>query len=125
VQEETGQDTAREEGMAANPLETRARKRTDAERQRIAEAQAARADALAELNQERQLYRAAEELQITADNQELEECLKNSMELLTHQQVERVANAVQGTTKGPLEALRGLSAQLAALCSPRGKPAGE
>jgi citrate synthase len=37
------------------------------------------------------------------------------MELLTHQQVERVANAVQGTTKEPLEALRGLSAQLAAL----------
>jgi hypothetical protein len=80
--------------MAANPLETRARKRIDAERRRTAEAKATRADALAKLNREWQLRQEAEELQIAAEDQELEECLKNGMGLLTYQQVERVANAV-------------------------------
>jgi hypothetical protein len=37
------------------------------------------------------------------------------MGILTQDQVQRVANAVQGTDKGPIEALRGLSEQLVAL----------
>jgi hypothetical protein len=37
------------------------------------------------------------------------------MELLTREQVERVADAVRGTTTGPMEALRGLSKQLVTL----------
>jgi hypothetical protein len=41
--------------MAANPLETRDRKRTDAERQRNAEAKAAKADVLVRLILEWQL----------------------------------------------------------------------
>ncbi len=55
-------------------------------------------------------------MQITADELELAESLKNGMGLLTHEQVERVANAVRRTNKGPLEALRGLSVQLVTLC---------
>jgi hypothetical protein len=62
------------------------------------------------------MRRAAEELQIAADYCELVECLKNGMGLLTHEQVKRVANAVPGTAKGPLVVLKGLSAQLVALC---------
>jgi len=42
-------------------------------------------------------------------------CLKTIMGLLTREQLKRVANAVRGTTRGPMEALRGLSAQLVAL----------
>jgi hypothetical protein len=56
------------EEAAATPLETRARKGTDAEKQRAAEARAARVEAQARLNQERQLRRAAEEARITADD---------------------------------------------------------
>ncbi len=51
VQPQTAQDTA--QGDAANPLETGTRQRTDAERQRAAEAKAARGAALAKLNRER------------------------------------------------------------------------
>jgi hypothetical protein len=37
------------------------------------------------------------------------------MGLMTHEQVRRVMNAVCGTNKGPLEALKGLSPQLVTL----------
>jgi hypothetical protein len=106
---EMAQNTVQGEKKAATPLETKAGRRVDTEKQRAAEAKTARAEALAELNWERQLRLAAEELRIAADKPDLAECLKTDMGLLTREQVERVTNAVRGTTRGPMEALRGLS----------------
>jgi hypothetical protein len=93
---------------SCNPLETGPRRRTDAEKQRAAKGKAARADALTRQDWERQQ-------RVGADRQDLAECLMSGMGLLTLEQVERIANAVQGTTRGPMEALRGLSAHLVAL----------
>jgi hypothetical protein len=63
VQPQTAQDTA--QGDAATPLETGARERTDAERQRAAEAKAAREAALAKLNRERQQKRLRDAQELT------------------------------------------------------------
>jgi hypothetical protein len=101
VHRETAQNTMLGEEKAASPLETRARKRADAEKQRAAEAKAARAEALIEQDRERQQRLAAEELQNAADRRDLAECLKSGMGLLTREQVERVANVVRGTPEGP------------------------
>ncbi len=69
------------EEKAASTLETRARKRANAEKQRAAEAKAARLEALIEQDRERQQRLAAEELQNAADRRDLAECLKSSMGL--------------------------------------------
>jgi hypothetical protein len=55
VQTQTAQNTV--QGDAATPLETRARQRNDDEKQRAAEAKAAREAALTKLNKERQQKR--------------------------------------------------------------------
>jgi hypothetical protein len=115
VHRETAQNTAQGEEKAATPLETGARKRADAEKQRAAEAKAARGEALTEQDRERQQRLAAEQEQDVGDRRDLAECLNSGMGLLTRDQVQRVANAVQGTNKGPMEALRGLITQLVAL----------
>ncbi len=48
-------------------------------------------------------------------SRELAECLRSGMGILTHDQVRRVTNGVQGTNKGPMQALRSLNEQLVAL----------
>ncbi len=102
VQTETAQNTV--QGDAAAPLETGTRKRTDAEKQRAAEAKAVRTTALTEQEQERQL-------RLVIEQEELCKCMNSGMGILTPDQVRRVVNAVTGTNKGPMEAIRGLSVQ--------------
>jgi hypothetical protein len=82
VHPQMAQDTA--QGDAATPLETGTRQHTDAEKQRAAEARAAREAALAKLNRERQLKRLR-------DAQEFTKCLSSGMDLLTPEQVGRPA----------------------------------
>jgi hypothetical protein len=106
VQTETEQNNSK--GDSATPLETGERKHANAEKQGAAEAKAGRKAALTEQDQERQLG-------LLRDQQELARCLNSGMGILTPEQVRQVANAVAGTNKGPMEALRGLSEQLVAL----------
>ncbi len=103
VQTQTAQNTA--QGDAATPLETGTRQRTDAEKQRAAEAKAARAAALAEVNRERQQ-------RLLRDAQELTRCLSSGMGLLTPDQVRQIANAVTGTNNKPMEVLRSFNQRL-------------
>ena len=74
VQTQTAQNTA--QGDAATPLDTGARQRTDAEKQRAAEAKEACAAALAEQDRERQQ-------RLLRDAQELTRCKNSGMGLLT------------------------------------------
>ncbi len=99
MQTQTAQNTA--QGDAATPLETRTRQRTDAEKQRAAEAKAARA-ALAEQDRERQQ-------RLLRDAQELNKCLNSSLGLLTPDQVRQIADAVTGTNNEPMKVLRSLN----------------
>jgi hypothetical protein len=102
VQTKTAQNTA--QGDAATPLETGTRQRTNAEKQRAAEAKAARA-ALAEQDRERQQ-------RLLKDTQELNKCLNSGMGLLTPDQVRQIADAVTGTNNEPMEVLRSLNERL-------------
>jgi hypothetical protein len=77
VQREMAQNIA--QGDSATPLKTGARKRTDAEKQRAAKAKAAPAEALTEQDRERQQ-------RLAAGLQELLECLKTGMGILTQDQ---------------------------------------
>ncbi len=103
VQPQTVQDTA--QGDAATPLETGARQRTDAEKQRAAEAKPAREAALAKLNRKRKQRRIR-------DAQELTRCLNSGMGLLTPEQVRQITNTVTGTDKEPMDALRSFNERL-------------
>ena len=102
MQTQTAQNTA--QGDAASPLETGTRQHTDAEKQRAAEAKAARA-ALTEQDRERQQ-------RLLKDTQELNKCLNSGMGLLTPDQVRQIADAVTGTNNEPMEVLRSLNEQL-------------
>jgi hypothetical protein len=97
------QDTA--QGDAATPLETVTRQRTDAEKQRAAEARAAREAALAKLNRERQLKRLR-------DAQEFTKCLSSGMDLLTPEQVRQFTNSATDTDNEPMDALRSFNKRL-------------
>jgi hypothetical protein len=102
VQTQTAQNTA--QGDAATPLETGTRQRTDAEKQRAAEAKAART-ALAEQDWERQQ-------RLLRDAQELTRFLNSGMGPLTPDQVRQIADAVTGTNNEPMEVLRSLNERL-------------
>jgi hypothetical protein len=102
VQTQTVQNTA--QGDAATPIETGRRQRTDAEKQRAAEAKAAHTE-LAEQDQERQQ-------RLLRDAQELNKCLNSGMGLLTPDQVRQIADAVTGTNNEPMEVLRSLNERL-------------
>ncbi len=100
MQTQTAQNTT--QGDVVTPLETGTRQRTDAEKQRAAEAKAARTAALAEQDRERQQ-------RLLRDAQELTRCLNSGMGLLTPVQVRQIANAVTGTNNEPMEVLRSLN----------------
>ncbi len=103
MQTQTAQNTV--QGDSATPLETGTRQRIDAEKQGAAEAKAARAAALAEVNRERQQ-------RLLRDAQELARCLSSGMGLLIPDQVRQIANAVTGTYNEPMEVLRSLNERL-------------
>ena len=102
MQTQTAQNTT--QGDAATPLETGTRQRTDAEKQRAAEAKAAHT-ALAEQDRDRQQ-------RLLRDAQELNKCLNSGMGLLTPDQVRQIADAVTGTNNEPMEVLRSLNERL-------------
>ncbi len=106
VQPKTAQNTA--QGDSATPLETGTRQRADAERQRAAEARAARKAALTELNREKQQKRIR-------DAQELTRCLSTGMGLLIPEQVRQITNAVTGTNNEPMDTLRSFNERLETL----------
>jgi hypothetical protein len=94
VHTQTEQNTP--QGNAATPLETGLRQRGDAEKQRAAEAKAAREVALANINKERRQKRLR-------STQELNECLGSGMDLLTLEQVGQITEAAGNE---PRDALR-------------------
>ncbi len=106
AQTQTAQNTA--QGDAATPLETGVRQHCDAEKQRAAEAKAAREAALAKLNKERQQKRPR-------DAQELTRCLSAGMDLLTPGQVRQITDAATEAGNEPMDALRSFSKRLRAL----------
>ncbi len=83
---ETAQNTAQGEEKTATPLETGARKRADAEKQRAAEAKVVPGEALTKQDRERQQRLEAERELDVADRRDLAECLKFGMGLLTRDQ---------------------------------------
>jgi hypothetical protein len=93
----------RAEGCS-NLLETGARQHNDAEKQRTAEAKAAREAALAKLR-ERQQKRLR-------DAQELTKCLSSGMDLLTPGQVRQITDAATETGNEPMDALRSFGERL-------------
>jgi hypothetical protein len=88
-----------------HPLETGARQHNDAEKQRTAEAKAAREAALAKLYRERQQKRLR-------DAQELTKCLSSGMDLLTPGQVRQITDAATETGNEPMDALRSFGERL-------------
>ncbi len=96
------------QGDSATPLETGTRQRTDAKRQRAAEAKAACEAALVELNRERQQKR------IRAA-QELTRFLNSGMGLLTPEQVRQITDAVTGTNNESMDMLRSFNERLETL----------
>jgi hypothetical protein len=103
AQTQTAQNTA--QGDAATPLETGVRQLGDAEKQRAAEAKAAREAALAKLNKERRQKRLR-------DAQELNECLGSGMDLLTPEQVGQITEAAPAAGNEPMDALRSFGERL-------------
>jgi hypothetical protein len=80
------QNTAQGEEKTATPLETEARKRADAQKQRVAEAKVVPGEALTKQDWERQQRLEAERELDVADQRDLAECLKFGMGLLTRDQ---------------------------------------
>jgi membrane-bound lytic murein transglycosylase len=95
AQIQAAQNTA--QGDTATPLETGLRQHSDAEKQRAAEAKAAREAVLANINKERRQkhLRSA---------QELNECLGSGMDLLTLEQVEQIMEAAAAAGNEPRDA---------------------
>ncbi len=102
-QTQTAQNTA--QGDAATPLETGLRQRGDAEKQRAAEAKAAREAALASINKERLQKRLR-------SAQELNECLGSGMDLLSPEQVGQITEAAAAAGSEPRDALRSFGERL-------------
>jgi hypothetical protein len=84
AQTQTAQKTT--QGDAATPLETGVRQRSDASRQRAAEAKVACEVALAKLNKERRQKHLR-------NAQEINECLGSGMDLMTLEQVGQITEA--------------------------------
>jgi aminoglycoside phosphotransferase len=103
AQTQTAQNTV--QGDAATPLETGVRQRGDAEKQRAAEAKAAREAALANLNKERRQKRLR-------SAQELNQCLGSGMDLLTLEQVGQITEAAAAAGSEPRDALRSFGERL-------------
>jgi hypothetical protein len=103
AQTQTAQNTAQRD--AATPLETGLRQRGDTEKQRAAEAKAAREVALANLNKEGRQKRLK-------SAQELNECLGSGMDLLTLEQVGQITEAAAAASSEPREALRSFGERL-------------
>jgi hypothetical protein len=103
AQTQAAQNTV--QGDAATPLELEVRQRGDAEKQRAAEAKAAREAALAKLNKERRQKRLR-------DGQELNECLGSGMDLLTPEQVGQITEAATAAGNEPMDALRSFGERL-------------
>ncbi len=103
AQTQTAQNTA--QGDAATPLETGLRQRDDAEKQRAAEAKAAREAALANINRERRQKRLR-------NAQELIECLGSGMDLLSTEQVGQITEAAAAAGSEHRDALRSFGDRL-------------
>ncbi len=103
AQTQTAQNTA--QGDAATPLETGLRQRGDAEKQRAAEAKAAREAALANINGKRRPKRLR-------DAQELNQCLGAGMDLLSPEQVGQITEAAAAAGSEPRDALRSFGERL-------------
>ncbi len=93
------------QGDNATPLETGLRQRGDVESQRAAEAKAAPDTALTAFNRERRQERLR-----TA--QELAECLRSGMDLLTPEQVAQITEAAAAAGSEPRKALRSFGERL-------------
>jgi hypothetical protein len=93
------------QGDAATPLETGLRQRGDAEKQRAAEAKAAREAALANINRERRQKRLR-------NVQELIECLGSGMDLLSPEQVGQITEAAAAAGSKPRDTLRSFGERL-------------
>ncbi len=93
------------QGDAATPLETGLRQRGDAEKQRAAEAKAAREAALANLNKERRQKRLR-------SAQELNECPGSGMDLLTLEQAGQITEGAAAAGSEPRDALRSFGERL-------------
>ncbi len=103
AQTHTAQNTA--QGDATTPLETGLRQRGDTEKQRAAEAKAAREAAQANINRERRQKRLR-------NAQELIECLGSGMDLLSTKQVGQITEAAAAAGSEPRDALRSFGERL-------------